>query len=192
MRFFSLFPRTAEWRAAFVGGALAFAICAISPTAHASSISIGEAIGNLEAVLSDGRPIPFDSIPNQVTVVVFGASWCPPCGPIKMAMEGEQGRRLVARSPNLKLVYIQVDLAYDAAMPSPMDLDRHYWFASVDFRKFKFTPLPANPKFWSGRSWYTSNLPNALAVDQRGVVIGKGRGGEWLDLVEQADKRIRR
>lgn len=169
------------------GFAVALALAGAAP-ALASSISIGENVGNLEAVLSDGRPIPFDHVPNQVTVLMFGASWCPPCGPLKNQMANELGKQVAAQAPGVRFVYIQVDEAFHPASKTPVQLESHFWPATVDHSKFKSPVQPSNPKFWDGRRWYTSSLPNALVVDSKGVVLAKGWGRELPALTDKAIK----
>jgi hypothetical protein len=67
-------------------------------------------------------------------------------------------------------------------------MDSHFWTATVDHSKFKSPAHPSNPKFWDGRRWYTSSLPNAFVVDAKGVVLAKGWGRELPALTEKAVK----
>jgi thiol-disulfide isomerase/thioredoxin len=154
---------------------------------QAQSLSVGQPVGDMEAVYLDGSALKFDRIPNQVTVFMLGAGWCPPCGPLKDKMAGSFGETAFKKNPSVRFIYLQVDDKYLPEAKTPVDFNQYFHPAKVDHSKFGGKAVhPSNPKFWSQGAWYSSNLPNLMVIDSRGILRARGKGSELNALTDFA------
>jgi hypothetical protein len=155
----------------------------IATAGWGQSLPVGQPIGDMEAVYLDGSALKFDRVPNQVTVFMLGAGWCPPCGPLKDKMAGSFGESAFKKMPSIRFVYLQVDDKYSPEAKTSVNFNQHFQAAKVDQSKFGGKSVhPSNPKFWSQGAWYSSNLPNLMVIDSKGILRARGKGYE-LDVL---------
>lgn len=112
------------------------------------------------------RPVPWESLKGQVTLVNFWALWCPPCLrelPSLKALEDEG-------IPGFDVAYISMDFAKDAAQLS-------------DVMKLKKIPAIDTYYIRDLNAWESvelTALPTSVIVDRRGRIAYRLKGDiDW-------------
>lgn len=140
---------------------------------------VGGKIAEIEIVLANGQPIKFDAVPKQVTVLVLGASWCPPCKNIKMDMQGSFAAEAIAKAPNLRFVYVGIDSPFNESGRREVLASAAYNEAHVDVDKVKLSGRGSNPKgnaFWVGGRYLHGTVAYTIIVDDKGAILARGVG----------------
>lgn len=140
---------------------------------------VGAKISEIEIVLANGQPIKFDAIPKQVTVLVLGASWCPPCTNIKMDMRGSFAAEAIAKAPNLRFVYVGINSAFSESGRTDASASAPFNQAYVDVEKLKANGTSTSPSGnyrWVASAYYFSTVAYTIIVDNKGAILARGAG----------------
>lgn len=140
---------------------------------------VGAKISEIEIVLANGQPIKFDAVPKQVTVLVLGASWCPPCVPNKMDMQGSFAAGEIAKAPNLRFVYVGIDSTFSESGRTDALASATFNHAYVDLEKLRANGTSTSPKGnfrWVASAYFNPIVSYTIIVDDKGIVLARGTG----------------